>query len=553
MKPFWTTFYSYKGGVGRSMALSNIAALLVQKGRRVVLIDFDLEAPGLDSFQEFGQSKGKPGVVEYVSEFQKNNIAPDINRFVHECSLPGPLPGRLWVMPSGKKDSTYNRLRSELNWSDLYESGLGEPFIENWKAAIGSEFQPDYVLVDSRTGLTDVGGICTLHLPDLVVMLFGLNDQNIHGISAVGKAILEADHNRIPQIHYVASPVPNIPVDKSGPLKDRFDKAAEIIGTRIDSSISYNPVVALHEELYVLRDPAAKRQLTRDYKDLLGKIVEFNRNGLDFLADQVSDIVKSGETGRAEKLYSVLEREFQGRADALFLMSRLRLACGNRPDSISLAEQALRMEPTHQKSFQWLLVHYNYERQYKKTLEICDIVLADSHRIDDDRLVSIHLDRGSAAMAAQNFSAAVESFQFCVNEEIKKKNQTKDPNSGNLMVVKFNLAESKRRLGHISSALEWREIVSLYESSLQSAETQLPNQANRLQAIHLAYALSGDIARAQEVLIKSKQAAELLGDIEDIFTVKTYENVSQPEFIKITNEMLAALENGTLWDGFPIN
>ena len=45
-----TTFYSFKGGVGRTMALVNAAVKLVQGGRRVLVVDFDLEAPGLDTF-----------------------------------------------------------------------------------------------------------------------------------------------------------------------------------------------------------------------------------------------------------------------------------------------------------------------------------------------------------------------------------------------------------------------------------------------------------------------------------------------------------------------
>ena len=40
------TFYSYKGGVGRSMALANIAVLLSQKKKKVLIVDWDLEAPG---------------------------------------------------------------------------------------------------------------------------------------------------------------------------------------------------------------------------------------------------------------------------------------------------------------------------------------------------------------------------------------------------------------------------------------------------------------------------------------------------------------------------
>jgi MinD-like ATPase involved in chromosome partitioning or flagellar assembly len=43
------TFYSYKGGVGRTMALANVAALL-SRSSRVLVIDWDLEAPGVRGF-----------------------------------------------------------------------------------------------------------------------------------------------------------------------------------------------------------------------------------------------------------------------------------------------------------------------------------------------------------------------------------------------------------------------------------------------------------------------------------------------------------------------
>ena len=44
------TFYSFKGGVGRSMAVLNVAYALVAKGRNVLVLDMDLEAPGLSGF-----------------------------------------------------------------------------------------------------------------------------------------------------------------------------------------------------------------------------------------------------------------------------------------------------------------------------------------------------------------------------------------------------------------------------------------------------------------------------------------------------------------------
>jgi len=44
------TFYSYKGGTGRSLALSNVAWILASAGKRVLVMDWDLEAPGLHRY-----------------------------------------------------------------------------------------------------------------------------------------------------------------------------------------------------------------------------------------------------------------------------------------------------------------------------------------------------------------------------------------------------------------------------------------------------------------------------------------------------------------------
>ena len=44
------TFYSFKGGTGRSMALANTAVLLTQWGYKTLTVDWDFDAPGLENF-----------------------------------------------------------------------------------------------------------------------------------------------------------------------------------------------------------------------------------------------------------------------------------------------------------------------------------------------------------------------------------------------------------------------------------------------------------------------------------------------------------------------
>ena len=65
------TFYSYKGGVGRSMALINIACLLAKQGKKVLMIDWDLEAPGLHTYFNGDVKKTDLGLVDLIIDSQE--------------------------------------------------------------------------------------------------------------------------------------------------------------------------------------------------------------------------------------------------------------------------------------------------------------------------------------------------------------------------------------------------------------------------------------------------------------------------------------------------
>ena len=68
------TFYSYKGGVGRTMALANVAVLLAQRGLHVLAVDWDLEAPGLERyFGYFTVEQRKGGLLSLLREEHKGS------------------------------------------------------------------------------------------------------------------------------------------------------------------------------------------------------------------------------------------------------------------------------------------------------------------------------------------------------------------------------------------------------------------------------------------------------------------------------------------------
>src|SRR5205814_9274585 len=68
------TLYSYKGGVGRSLALAHLAYEFARRGLRVLAVDFDLEAPGLERYcfegDDVRRAREHPGIVDLIQEYR---------------------------------------------------------------------------------------------------------------------------------------------------------------------------------------------------------------------------------------------------------------------------------------------------------------------------------------------------------------------------------------------------------------------------------------------------------------------------------------------------
>jgi MinD-like ATPase involved in chromosome partitioning or flagellar assembly len=175
------TFYSYKGGVGRSMALANVAVLLARRGLRVLVVDWDLEAPGLERyFAYFDIKPGGPGLLRLCMAAYEGGDA-DYTKFTSSFECEGRHP--VTLLASGREaDERYTNNLEAFDWESFFKGG-GGAFIETLRDQWRKDF--DIVLIDSRTGLSDTGGICTIQLPDIVVAMFTANLQSLYGVRDV--------------------------------------------------------------------------------------------------------------------------------------------------------------------------------------------------------------------------------------------------------------------------------------------------------------------------------------------------------------------------------
>jgi hypothetical protein len=176
------TFYSYKGGVGRTFALANIAVLLARWGYRVLCVDWDLEAPGLDAYlRPMLATPPAGGVVDLVDDFRAED-----SRSADHVTRVKDVGGTLDFMAAGRDDATYVERLQLIDWAWLYDEGFGDYLEQRRKRWVANY---DFVLVDSRTGVSDTAGICTAHLPDRLVLLFTANLQNLRGaVDMAGRA-----------------------------------------------------------------------------------------------------------------------------------------------------------------------------------------------------------------------------------------------------------------------------------------------------------------------------------------------------------------------------
>lgn len=195
------TFYSYKGGMGRTTTLTSYALnLAVNYNKKVCIIDCDFEAPGYLNFFNLGSNPilktgAKNGVVEFLVDhnFQKNTNIQDYVFSLEDTHIEGLK--NLFIIPAGNLSDTSVTTADDNSFRthrDDYLEGLARIDLTNEQNIINgfealfdklnSEVKPDIILIDSRTGFNDIFGVTALVLSDVIVGFFGSSEQTKPGL-----------------------------------------------------------------------------------------------------------------------------------------------------------------------------------------------------------------------------------------------------------------------------------------------------------------------------------------------------------------------------------
>ena len=272
MKPHVIAFYSYRGGVGRSTALCNVAARMAAEGDRVLVIDLDLQAPGASIILGGAEYAGKEvrGIVDEINQARTDSRTPDFSTCVRSMRL-GAKP--FWLMPSGRLDQHYpgNAELAELS----HLSALDPNFVDQVLNALLEYVSKDafhYVLIDCRPGLSMVSLRAIEKLAESVVVLFGLDRQSLLGVNWTR----EKFHSLGKHLHLVASRTP-----ARDDTRQALEEASKAWEDPVLVTLSFDESMLLRERIVLSTE---KTQLARDY-DVLTTIVRSPEDIASLVAD----------------------------------------------------------------------------------------------------------------------------------------------------------------------------------------------------------------------------------------------------------------------------
>lgn len=379
------TFYSYKGGVGRTLLLANTARYLSRFGQSVFTLDFDLEAPGLHNKLTLGQEPNlcadRSGLVDYISSFlSSKNPLMSLGEHVVQIPKVRETDAALWLMPAGDVTrAEYWQRLAQINWHQLFYSSrpAGVPLFTDLKARIEREFAPDYLLIDSRTGITEMGGVATTLLPDVVVSLLLTNRENLEGAREVLRSINKTTRSRRLKPVQIVPVIARVPVlgDSSredaivGRVRTFMNAEAKSLGDTLSLSefpiLHSDPQVELEELVLVdgERNPD-QSPLLRDYIRLFAQIIPS-----EILQPHIEPLVKEAmdkawdDPGTAESNLLALAESCTHPAPHRALLKFYRVAKAGKMRSLRAAARYWELTGCIDDPLLWSVVTENFDRQ----------------------------------------------------------------------------------------------------------------------------------------------------------------------------------------------
>ena len=169
------TLFSVKGGVGRSTTAAVLAWHLARQSERVLVVDLDLESPGLSSVMLERGARPEFGVTDWFVEDLVGQGEHVVERMLAPPRWAQDSSGDVRVVPAhGREPGDYLAKLGR-----VYRN-VPDPWAVRFRALLErleAKFNPTVVLLESRSGLHDIAAAAVTEV-DAQVLLFAVDSAS---------------------------------------------------------------------------------------------------------------------------------------------------------------------------------------------------------------------------------------------------------------------------------------------------------------------------------------------------------------------------------------
>jgi hypothetical protein len=194
------TFYRYKGGVGATTLLANVAWQLASAGKSVLAVDWDLAAPSLHRyyapFLVDPELTATRGIIDAAFDFATvGTPSPELSSLAVSIDREYPGGGRLDFLAAGclVPSAAYATRVSGFRWQSFLEGPAGATFLASIQE-LRSTYQ--YILIDCAPGIADTTALCTVTLPDVLCLCFSSAPLSVIGARGLAHRALRERSGR---------------------------------------------------------------------------------------------------------------------------------------------------------------------------------------------------------------------------------------------------------------------------------------------------------------------------------------------------------------------
>ncbi|MDZ7960307.1 MAG: ParA family protein [Aulosira sp. DedQUE10] len=192
-KPNLIAFYSFKGGVGRTLNLAAHYFALLDRAKElnesitILVIDADLEAPGLTYWNRVEKQQAAVSFIDFLEVYHCSPIEREqtLSLFAREVKKSLKTEGKssVYFLPACLDDEQL--LDTPILPEDLVRSPNGTWECGNAIHRLGEAVGADYIFIDLRAGLSEISSPIIFDPRIQRFLVTTINDQSVRGISLV--------------------------------------------------------------------------------------------------------------------------------------------------------------------------------------------------------------------------------------------------------------------------------------------------------------------------------------------------------------------------------